>query len=328
MELLQQAKEDQYDTMKKHQKMYEDKSTQNLPKINYTDREISTDLSFLNPNSHSLNTNSDLKIEENPENPEDLENDQNPENLKNGQNSESRHRLNLDYLYGSKAFEAIQKLSKAQVMEYLPLTDIEVEDENDPEWFADYKKFLQYNNLEADSHRRNYNNSYDLTQDLEDAKNSEWYSKQKFRLVRQLRKHQQRKSELSGVSETGMILEDSPSQGHQETDLEQTGDFYQNNDLVETQEVKRKQKVDTGVVTDPDIMFLLAELKNDEENGNLGLESPIRRNRPDKIVNAYKTIDQYNSPEDDTTRVSMTGSKNSMITEKYKRHSLERIPKK
>ena len=55
-----------------------------------------------------------------------------------GFETNDKDKEHINYMYGSKAFEAMQLLGEDQIMEYLPLTSLDSDDEKDPEWIKDY----------------------------------------------------------------------------------------------------------------------------------------------------------------------------------------------
>lgn len=114
-----------------------------------------------------------------------------------------------DYLYGPKAFEALDMLTEEQIKEFLPLTNLESDDEEDPEWVRDYKRFLRQNELNL-KHMRQIKGKYDLTKDIHESKKQKWLMRQKFKIVNKLRKHEKMQSEAR-VNNT-IQIEDHGSQ--------------------------------------------------------------------------------------------------------------------
>ena len=74
----------------------------------------------------------------------------------------------------NKAFEAIKNLSEDQIKEYLPIANLEIDEENDPEWVKDYKRFLKKNNLTMKTRRSKFKGDFNLSKDLEQSKKEKW----------------------------------------------------------------------------------------------------------------------------------------------------------
>ncbi|CAI2386160.1 unnamed protein product [Moneuplotes crassus] len=319
--MLQDTKNMQYDKMIENQQLFEKNapSVSLTPKLGFNkgNKQITTDVSFDKDGILRYPYNADLKI------------------LNNGLGEEynDRHQQNLNYLYGTKAFDAIQKLSKEQIKEYLPLTTLDVDEENDPEWLRDYKRFLKTNKINMDTKITTLKEDYDLTKDLEESKNSKWYSKQKYRLVRQLRKHQESKSNNSDKKELKLPPSKPPVQIRNVRDSIgplKTENNKENSNYFDMEPPKIMKTIDTAVETDPDILNLLVEMKNDQvSNTNQVVSRPRARSKLNEVPNTYNN--NYRSPniqeedEDGLTQVSLKGSKKSVATEKYKSNSFERV---
>jgi hypothetical protein len=226
-------------------------------------------------------------------------------------NERDRNVLNLDYLYGPKAFEAITKLKEEQIKEFLPLTTLEIDQEKDPEWVKDYKLFLRHNEINLKKHMKPRTDKYDLTKDLQDTKQKKWLDRQKYKLVSQLRKH--------NITKTGMKFKNNSAinsnivTNNREERSKSSIDHYNPN--LSVSKFKSKNKIDEGVGTGPDILSLLSEMKHDKVNDHNKSNETIMH----EFSNAYKTNNSRNIKEEDELQSSKISlSRKSAKTESYK----------
>lgn len=219
-----------------------------------------------------------------------------------------RNMLNLDYLYGPKAFDAMNKLKEEQIKEFLPLTNLEIDEEKDPEWVKDYKLFLRQNEINLKQHMKPRADKYDLTKDLQDSKRKKWLDRQKYKLVSQLRKH--------NITKTGMRFKNNSAinsniiTNNREIRSKSSTDHY--NPKVSVSMLKSTNKIDEGVGTGPDILSLLSEMKHDKA-------SDSNKTIMHEFSNAYKTNNSRNIREEDefqSSKISL--SRKSAKTETYK----------
>lgn len=109
------------------------------------------------------------------------------EGLNNDLPSGDKYEQALNYLYGPKAFEAMDKLDESQIREFLPLTNLDTDVDGEPEWVKDYKRFLRKNDLDIKTHMKPFKSKFDLTANLQESKKEKWLLRQKFKLVDKLK---------------------------------------------------------------------------------------------------------------------------------------------
>lgn len=74
----------------------------------------------------------------------------------------------INYLHGQAAFEAMDLLDEDQIKEFLPLTNVDTDDEKDPLFIKEYKRFLYKNDLDLTHLSRSVN--FNLTESLQQTK--------------------------------------------------------------------------------------------------------------------------------------------------------------
>ena len=161
-------------------------------------------------------------------------------------------------MYGSKAFEAMELIDEEQIKEYLPLTCLDSDDEKDPDWVREYKRFLRKNDIDLKAHMRNKKNKFNLTKEIEETKQKKWLLRQKFKLVSKLRKHggYQKHSRMINYDRMG-----KDSTMPYITLKERSKSNMDNWNNIENNINISTNMIDESISTGPDVLSMLAQLK-------------------------------------------------------------------
>ena len=172
----------------------------------------------------------------------------------------------INYLYGSQAFEAMNLLEDDQIKEYLPLANVDKEDHKEPHFVKEYKRFLKRNDLDITHLNSNYTGNFNLTEELKESKKAKWMLRQKFKLVSKLRKHyglDAYRSTNKSVIQNSSKIPDLQSKERSRSIYEQSIEIEQND-----KESATPKKIDIGLGTGPDILSMLSQLKENRNRRN------------------------------------------------------------
>jgi len=201
---------------------------------------MTTDISIDNPHSRSYGVSPDGK------------------SYKKRRNSQDGEEVN--YLYGTQAFEALDLLTEKQIKQFLPLTNLRLDDEKDPEWVRDYKLFLNHNNFDIKTHMKPLNWEYDLTEDIKLTKEQKWLKRQKYRLLNELRKHNKDENKIRSKNSISL----NTKKMNNSRDPERWKSTLEGPITSLCNPKKHNDKIDAGVGTGPDILSMLVQLQNDK----------------------------------------------------------------
>ncbi|CAI2384026.1 unnamed protein product [Moneuplotes crassus] len=189
----------------------------------------------------------------------------------------------LNYFYGSRTFQLMKNLSENQIKKYYGAGNIAYDGSYEFKWLREYKRFIK-SHLKDDQSTSQSSKDFDVTQNYEQQKEAEWIIRQKYKLMRALKKKWEqsqqaemlkndqptkqlikkpnlyKRMESTTISFEKIPLLDKKGKSKKEVNVEALHTIYSIKSDGNIQEKGQSRSVSTN--TGPDIVHMLDNLKS------------------------------------------------------------------
>lgn len=239
--------------------------------------------------------------------------------------------MELKHFYGSNAFQLMKDLSNQVVKKYLPLGQDQPNESLHFPWIKEYNRFVaKCRDEEFES--RQTKSSYNLTEDIHKAKKKEWWYRQKYKLMKALkkkwdqsykktyeivqkmnndvRKRHPKDIDYNHLQTTSISFEKIPLlKFDSKDDLE---DLTAESTNLSKGEIKKRRKKNMSTNTGPDVILMLNDLK-------LSREKDVRREISNELKELYKLNERDDSDISEAPNLLTPYSPNSAYNNSKKK---------